>query len=238
MNKMRHSLKIVQWNFKTLDMRITMRILLLLLLCTGYQPFCFGQNLPDPPLVVIDPGHGSTDSGASRTQGVFEKDIVLEVAQEMVRLNREIHGGTLELYLTRYADTLISLSDRTRLAKALKADAYVSIHCNQAQRFGAQGTEVFVPKGRGRYLDSSLRLANAIGQNLNHHLGLKDRGVKAANFQVLRETDQVCPSVLVELGFLSNGVEEKYFKKEESITAMALVILETLNKYFDEGNHR
>ncbi|MCR9228822.1 MAG: N-acetylmuramoyl-L-alanine amidase [Flavobacteriaceae bacterium] len=236
LNEKRDSLKIVQWNFKTLDMRIAMRILLLL--CTGYQPLCFGQNLPDPPLVVIDPGHGGTDSGAIGTQGVFEKDIVLEVAQEMVRLNQEIHGGDLQLYLTRYADTLISLSDRTGLAKALKADAYVSIHCNQAQRKEAQGMEVFVCKGRGRYLEASLKLAHAIGQNQNQYLGLKDRGVRVANFQVLWEPRQICPSVLVELGFLSNREEEEHLKKKPSIAAIALVVLETLITYFNEGNSK
>ncbi|MBW8244231.1 N-acetylmuramoyl-L-alanine amidase [Muricauda oceani] len=217
-------------------MRVAMPILLLL--CTGYPPLCFGQNLPDPPLVVIDPGHGGVDSGAIGTQGVLEKDIVLKVAQEMVRLNREIHGGALELYLTRYADTLISLSDRTGLAKALKAYAYVSIHCNQARRIGAQGIEVFVPEGGGRFTETSLQLAHAIRQNLNQHLGLKDRGVKMANFLVLQETTQLCPSVLVELGFLSNRVEEEHLKKKPSIAAIALVVLETLITYFNEGNNK
>ncbi|MHA7831802.1 MAG: N-acetylmuramoyl-L-alanine amidase family protein [Flagellimonas sp.] len=207
----------------------------LFLIGMGTHGLSFGQANPDSYLVVIDPGHGGTDSGAIGTHGVLEKDIVLKVAQEMVRLNREIHGGALELYLTRYSDSLISLSHRTQLAEVLKADVYVSIHCNQAQRKGAQGIEVFVYKGKERYMEASLQLAKDIGQNLNQYLGIKERGVKAANFQVLRETDQICPSVLVELGFLSNRVEKEYFKKEESITAMALVILETLITYFNEG---
>ena len=210
-------------------------LLILFLLCTVYQPLCYGQSTHDPPLVVIDPGHGGTDSGAIGTQGVLEKDIVLKVAQEMVRLNREIYGGALQLYLTRYADTLVSLRDRIRIARTLKADAYVSIHCNQAQREEARGIEVFVPKGRGRHLEASQQLANAVAKNLNYYLGVKNRGVKAANLQVLRETAQLCPSVLVELGFLSNGEEEEYFSKSTSITAMALVLLETLNTFFDEG---
>lgn len=222
--------------FKTLDMRNLLRILFLIGM--GTQGLCFGQSPLDPPLVIIDPGHGGIDSGAIGTNGAHEKNIVLQVSQEMVRLNREIQDGALGLYLTRYSDTLISLGHRTQLAKALKADAYVSIHCNQAHRMGAHGSEVFLPKGNERFTDTSLQLANAIGLNLNHYLGLKDRGVKAANFQVLRETVQVCPSILVELGFLSNRVEEEYFKKEESITAMALVILETLITYFNEGNHQ
>nr|WP_321411279.1 N-acetylmuramoyl-L-alanine amidase [uncultured Allomuricauda sp.] len=217
-------------------MRNALRILFLIAM--GTHSLSFGQANPDSYLVVIDPGHGGTDSGAIGTHRVLEKDIVLKVSQEMVRLNREIHGGAVELYLTRYTDTLISLGDRTGLAKALKVDVYVSIHCNQAQREVAQGFEVFVYKGSRRYMEASLQLANTVVQNVNQHLGLKMRGVKAANFQVLRETVQVCPSILMELGFLSNGVEEEHFKKEESITAMALVLLETLNAFFDEGNSK
>ncbi|MEE1963903.1 N-acetylmuramoyl-L-alanine amidase [Allomuricauda taeanensis] len=214
-------------------MRNALSILFLITLVT--HVLSFGQSASNPFVVVIDPGHGGDDSGAIGTHGILEKDIVLKVAQEMVRLNRETDGA-LGLYLTRYSDTLISLSDRTGLAKALKAEAYVSIHCNQAHRMEAQGIEVFLPMDTERFTEASLQLANAIGLNLNHYLGLKDRGVKAANFQVLRETVQVCPSILVELGFLSNGVEEEYFSKRTSIMAMALVLLETLNDFFDEGN--
>ena len=216
-------------------MKTALRILFLMSI--GTHGFCFGQSALNLPLVVVDPGHGGTDSGAIGTHGVSEKNVVLDVAQEMIRLNQEIYGGVLELYLTRYSDTLISLTDRTRLARALKVDAYVSIHCNQAKRTGAQGIEVFIPEGSGRFMEASLQLTNAIAQDLGQDLGLKDRGVKVANFQVLRETAQLCPSVLVELGFLSNRVEEEHFKKGSSITAMALVILETLKAYFDERNH-
>lgn len=211
---------------------------ILFLLSMGFHQTGFGQDSPSPHLVVIDPGHGGTDSGAIGAQRVLEKDIVLQVSKEMVRLNREIYGSTMKLYLTRYSDTLISLRDRSRLARTLKADVYLSIHCNQAQKTGAQGIEVFVAKSKGRYREASLQLANAIGKNLNQHLSLKDRGIKQANFHVLRETAQLCPSVLIELGFLSNRVEEAHLNKKPSLSAMALVILETLNAYFDEGNHQ
>lgn len=207
---------------------------ILVLLSVGAHGFCWGQSTLGPPLVIVDPGHGGSDSGAIGVNGMSEKDIVLQVGQEMVRLNREIHSGSLELYLTRYADTLISLGDRTRLARALKVDAYLSIHCNQANRSGAQGIEVYVPKGKGGYRESSHGLATTICQNLNHNLGLKDRGVKVANFQVLRETTHLSPSVLVELGFLSNRNEAEHLSKETGIRSIAMAILETLIAHFDE----
>ena len=178
--------------------------------------------------VLLDPGHGGNDSGAIGVNGAFEKDIVLSIAKEAVRLNSELYRDTLEIYLTRYSDTLISLGHRTQLAKGLKADVFVSIHCNQAGRKTAQGIEVYVYDENGQ----SLELAQRFALQLSQKLGFKNRGVKLANFQVLRETEGYCPSILLELGFLSNREEEEHNSKKTSITAYALLILETLISYF------
>ncbi|MDX1699857.1 MAG: N-acetylmuramoyl-L-alanine amidase [Melioribacteraceae bacterium] len=85
-------------------------------------------------VVVLDPGHGGVDSGAIGVNGIKEKDIVLEVAKEVDRLNKELFDNEIEFYLTRYNDTLISLGDRTKLARTLQPDIFISIHCNQATR--------------------------------------------------------------------------------------------------------
>jgi len=61
-------------------------------------------------------------------------------------------------------------------------------------------------------------------------LGFERRGVKFANFQVLRETIEYCPSVLLELGFLSNGDEAKYIKDKQKLFAIAVLIFYTLQK--------
>ncbi|SHI54029.1 N-acetylmuramoyl-L-alanine amidase [Arenibacter nanhaiticus] len=105
--------------------------------------FCFGLFLgwsfaigqeKNGPIIILDPGHGGLDYGAVGVNGVREKDIVLAVGKEVLRLNKELYGNQLNIYLTRYSDTLIWLGHRAKLAKALRANLFVSIHCNQATR--------------------------------------------------------------------------------------------------------
>jgi len=180
------------------------------------------------PIVVIDPGHGGVDSGAVGTNGILEKEVVMGIATECLRLNHTLFQDSLEIYLTRYKDTLISLGDRSRLAKILMADAFVSIHCNQAPNDKAQGFEVFVADGP---VDPrSQKLAAAITDRFGTSLGIVDRGLKRANFQVLRETHGHFPSLLLETGFISNSIEAEHTRKTESRTAIALAILQSLTK--------
>ncbi len=194
------------------------------ILISGLQPM-FGQERNQNRIVIIDPGHGGLDSGAIGINGIKEKEVVLSIAKEIIRLNRALFNDSLEIYLTRYSDTLISLVDRTKLAKAVKADVFVSIHCNQAVRKAAQGIEVYVKQGE----PLSENLAEQFTIGFYENLGFKNRGVKYANFQVLRETTQ-CPSVLLELGFLSNWEEAEHNGKHSSIVAYALLLIETLTK--------
>ena len=186
-------------------------------------------------IVILDPGHGGVDSGAVGVNGIKEKDIVLEVAKEAIRLNKELFGNTLDIYLTRYKDTLISLSDRTKLVKVLQPDVFISIHCNQAERKRAQGIEVYGQQTNATMnLDLQLKseiLSEAILSEFNKALGFRIRGIKYANFQVLRETQNICPAVLLEVGFLSNKEEAEHSSKVSSIKAYALVILSGIIKY-------
>jgi N-acetylmuramoyl-L-alanine amidase len=92
-------------------------LLLLLKMC-----FIFGQPGTLKKILVIDVGHGGKDAGAIGINGIMEKDVVLQLANEILKLNEG--QNNLEIYLTRYSDSLISLSDRTKLARALKADVF------------------------------------------------------------------------------------------------------------------
>lgn len=208
-------------------MKLSCFYFLISLLPCGLQPV-FGQLENHKPIVVIDPGHGGSDSGAIGVNGLKEKEVVLNIALEVLRLNKQLFNDTLEIYATRYTDTLISLGTRTRLATALNAEMFVSLHCNQAIRKAAQGVEIYVKEGEAQSQD----LAKLFSIGLNKKLGFKNRGVKYANFQVLREATAY-PAVLLELGFLSNWEEEAHNHKESSISAYALLILETLIKFFN-----
>ncbi|HAF76174.1 MAG TPA: hypothetical protein DCG42_02525 [Maribacter sp.] len=116
-------------------------------------------------------------------------------------LNNEL-VKPLDIYLTRYTDTFISLSDRTKLAKALKADLFVSLHCNHSDNPNARGIEVYTSRKQAEFSKESVFAGYQIERTLCKKIGYESRGLKFANFQVLRETVYNCASVLLELGFL------------------------------------
>ncbi|MDO6811138.1 N-acetylmuramoyl-L-alanine amidase [Zobellia galactanivorans] len=178
-------------------------------------------------VVVIDPGHGGKDTGAIGMNGIQEKDLVLKAAIGILKLNRDLEEP-LDIYLTRYSDTLISLSDRTKLAIALKADLFVSLHCNYSDSPSAKGVEVYVADRPSKYQDYATWLAFQLQDYLSAKLGLESRGVKFADFQVLREVGGGCPAMLLELGFLSNRDEGNYYQTSESVRALALLLRESL----------
>lgn len=189
----------------------------------------FGQEISTRKIIVIDPGHGGKDPGAIGKNDVQEKEVVLNIAKAILELNENLKSP-LEIYLTRYNDTLISLSDRSKLPKVLKADVFVSLHCNHSDNPKARGVEVYVGTQQTKYSNNATWLTFNLQANLNKKMGFESRGVKFANFQVLRETIDFMPSMLLELGFLGNGDESEYFLKPESIRALALVLWESLIK--------
>src|SRR5690606_21728584 len=135
-------------------------------------------------IIVIDPGHGGKDSGAVGVNGILEKDVVLKIAKQIVELNETTFNNQFEIYLTRYKDTLISLGDRTKLAKILKADVFISLHCNHSDNPDARGVEVYVSMKQGKYSRESILLAYEFQNELKENLGFESRGVKFGNFQV------------------------------------------------------
>ncbi|AZA53091.1 N-acetylmuramoyl-L-alanine amidase [Chryseobacterium sp. G0201] len=112
---------------------------LLILVCN----FIFSQK---KFTIVLDAGHGGSDHGANRNYAdigrIAEKDVTLAVVLKignMLERNKDF-----KVIYTRKYDEYPSLSDRTNLANRSKADLFVSVHCNSAQRSGAYGTETYV----------------------------------------------------------------------------------------------
>ncbi len=184
-----------------------------------------GQDLDEKKIIVIDPGHGGNDSGAIGVNNLKEKSITLEIARLISELAEKNHNKTVEIYQTRYSDTLISLSDRGKLAKVLNVDLFLSLHCNHSDNPNARGVEIYVFNQRSKFLDEATWFGFQLQADLNDKLGFESRGVKFANFQVLRETTDFMPSVLLELGFLSNEDEGNYISEYSNIKKVALAIL-------------
>ncbi len=158
----------------------------------------------------------------------------MDIANAILKLNND-SKKPLDIYLTRYNDTLISLSDRTKLAKTLKADLFVSLHCNHSDNPNSRGVEVYLSNKQSKYQDNSVWFAFQMQDPLNTKLGFESRGVKFANFQVLRENIKFRTAILIEMGFLTNTDEADYFLSPKNIRAMALAILIGLCNYFNTG---
>lgn len=91
--------------------------------------------------VVLDPGHGGNDSGATGPTGVKEKDVTLAVAKKTLAL---LSKDGLEVTLTRDDDRYVTLEERTARANQAGADLFVSIHCNAAENKTRHGVETYV----------------------------------------------------------------------------------------------
>jgi len=193
---------------------------------------CFSQQIEsNSVIIVIDPGHGGTDSGAVGSNDIQEKNVVLKVAKEIEKLNKDLFQNRFEIYLTRYTDTLISLRDRTKLARKLKADLFISLHCNHSENPNAKGIEVYVFNRKNKQTKESILLAYRIQKAIQRNLGFKTRGVKFGNFQVLREASNNYPALLIEMGFLSNRNESLYLNEHKNLRKVSRIIYITLTKY-------
>lgn len=146
--------------------------------------------------VVVDAGHGGRDSGAHRRFGPPEKAVTLDVAQ---RLERKLRESQFRTVMTRSSDVFIELDRRAEIENAQRNSIFVSIHFNDARRRGVHGFETYyhAPVATG--------LAQRIQSKLLTIPGAVNRGVRPANFRVLRKA--IYPAVLVECGFLSNRSE-------------------------------
>lgn len=179
-------------------------------------------------VIVIDPGHGGRDAGAIGVNVIQEKEVVLKLALHLQKLNLNVFQNKFEIYLTRYSDTLISLSDRSKIARSLKADRFISLHCNHSPFINARGIEIYVSWKNGINRNESTYLAYRIEKSLTQKTGIKSRGVKFSDFQILRETIDRTPSVLIEVGFLSNPDEAGYLSDPRNLKELSLAILNVI----------
>lgn len=192
--------------------------------------------------VVIDPGHGGHDPGATRG-GIYEKDIVLDVGLRLARLIRS--QSKINVVMTRDTDIFIPLHERTDIANKYPPDStlFISLHCNASRsREGGYGTEAYVfnleatdnearalaarenmgePMDLTRILSHcyhtgtepySLDIARRVRRSITNKVDLADRGTRRAAFYVLAGTKM--PGILLELAYISNSRERAMLNRE------------------------
>jgi N-acetylmuramoyl-L-alanine amidase/PKD repeat protein len=153
--------------------------------------------------VYIDAGHGGSDPGAIGF-GLNEKDANLDIA---LRLKSKLEANGFIVVMTRTNDSYSTLDERVNKANSSGADIFLSIHNNAALSQYAHGTETYWCSNG---VSGSNQFANLVQNNLVSQIGRANRGVKTANFRVIKYTQMV--AALVECAFVSNPTESDLLK--------------------------
>lgn len=182
-------------------------------------------------LIVLDAGHGGRDQGTHAGR-LLEKEVNLSVAK---LVEKQLEKAGLCVWMTREGDDFVGLSDRCAQANEKEAALFVSIHCNFCEdSANVKGIEFYHLEGSS----GGAVLAEEMNRKFAEESRIANRGIRTADFRVLRETQM--PAVLVELGYFSNsGEREKlgrksYQKLLAECIAEAIIGSELLQETADE----
>jgi N-acetylmuramoyl-L-alanine amidase len=190
--------------------------------------------------IVLDAGHGFETEGKRTPDGMREYEFNREVAR-VAKAELQQYKN-VEVYFTHADERDVPLSTRTDRANQLKADVFISIHANAFGSGGwnqASGIETYVyPTASAK----NVELAKAVQKRLVALTGRRDRGIKTANFHVLRETSM--STILTECGFMTNQEEATllqtaaYRKKCAQAIVSGLVTFYKLMKKTSNSNEK
>ena len=172
--------------------------------------------------VVIDPGHGGYDTGASYG-GFEEKDINIVISE---KLKKSLENYGITVFLTRDEDSFLSLAERIEIINSIKPNVVISIHGNALVTSHAiRGVETYY------WTAQSQRLAYYVQRSILTHLKIPDHFIRKARFYVLRHTSS--PAVLAELGFLSNHEDRQLLTSLSTQDEYAKALSEAILRFLD-----
>lgn len=179
--------------------------------------------------IIIDAGHGGHNPGAV-ANGSVEEENNLAVA---LLLEAQLKDAGAKVVMTRTEDRAVAtetsslreeLQARVDIAERHNGDIFVSIHSNSNTNQNVHGAMTFYGG------QASRDLAETIQKNLVYRTKANDKGIQTAGFYVIRNTSM--PSVLVEMGFVSNPTEAKLLSDPSYRQKLANGIYEGIEEYF------
>jgi len=204
---------------------------------------------PATKTVVIDPGHGGSDTGVQGTGGTLEKDVTLRLA----RLIENRLQGRYRVLLTRNDDYVMSRPDRTGQANHEKADLLISLHTAGSYSTAANKLQVYyyveadikapTPSAPGEskatpwrkvqkpHIPASSILAQRIWERAKELHADNPGGVQPAPAAVLAGADM--PAILIESGYLTNPKQEKNLNDNKYLFKLATAISQGIDDYFN-----
>lgn len=227
-----------------------------------------GSDQNKIPVIVIDPGHGGIDPGATGVSGAHEKDIVLALGQTLAQTLRDT--GRYKVVMTRDDDVFLSLKARVAVGRRNRADLFISVHADSAPGSSAQGasvytlseqasdreaealarsenqsdiiagvdltkeadivTSILIDLAQRETKNSSAKFAQILVPELQKVGSLTHKTHRFAGFRVLKAPD--VPSVLIEIGYLSNDADESSLRSSRWRRGMASAIARSVDTYF------
>lgn len=225
--------------------------------------------------VVIDPGHGGLDPGASSAKGSKEKDVVLAFAKVLRKKMKQL--GKYDVKLTRTVDVFVPLAERVKIAEDYNASLFVSIHADSISKRLAsrtRGATIYTLSKKGSDLEAqafakkenqsdvlagldlpetssevggilwdltqretknqSLKFAGFAVNRMSSKTKFTQNKMRSANFRVLRSA--IVPSVLIELGYISNPEDEKLLKSKKWQNGMAIEMTKAIDRFLKDLN--
>lgn len=171
--------------------------------------------------IVLDAGHGGIDPGAIGLNNVYEKDLVYSTTEKVAA---QLLQTGANVVMTRSGDYFVPLAERAHISNAQRADAFVSLHYNAFPILSVNGFNTY-------YTDNADRkLAQDIHTSIAQEVSLHDRGFVQADYHVLRNT--TTPSVLLELGFITNPGDLSQVQSADYQHQVADAITAGLKNYF------
>lgn len=233
-------------------------ILGIFLICS--QPLQATPKIPifaqQKKTIVLDPGHGGYDTGASGPEGTFEKNVTLELARTVAA---ELEN-TYHVILTRTDDYFLNIPTRASMANHENADLFISIHVGGSFLHQANGItlyffnaisesvltpdtepskplEIINPQSpwsniQNRHQTSSKILANLLQNRIDEQTLFKKSEILGAPIKVLEGADM--PAVCLEIGYITNPVEEKSFRDINVLSNIAQGIRNGIDDFFEK----
>ena len=185
-------------------------------------------------IIVLDAGHGGTDSGAKNGK-IVEKELNLLLVK---KLEKELISRGATVYLTRKEDNDLSartserkrsdLYNRAKYINTIKPNMYISIHLNATTSSSWKGLQVFYNKNN----EENKVIAETITNNLKNNIN-NIREVKEENKYYMYKYIKY-PGVLIEAGFISNPDENYLLRQEEYQNKLIILIADAIEKYYQK----
>lgn len=202
------------------------------------------------PLIIIDAGHGGADSGAVGVSGTLEKTVTLATALELKR--QLLATRRYRVLLTRENDRFIPLSHRVALVRAHNPALFISLHADASVDRSARGASVYVrssgTSGKPAAGSSALfspasaaqggfpSLQYTMVDTLGDDVRMTQDPAREARFHVLGVP--AVPSVLLEMGFLSNRQDEALLRQSKHRAIVARAVREAIDDYLRAAKRR